>query len=221
LRKLGLNNCAIYDEVLSQEDFASLWKWVQEDNYTGAHSNEWLKVWRLSDSPPMGGTSFYLSKAPFSNPIDKLLPKVLQMAEDSRDMIGKRGEKWNEISIKSYIYPRGTKLSWHNDSGYEAACIFYTHPKWSSSWGGELFIAETDKNFEKECFEEKLKIGPLEKEYVDAILEDKGVGRYVHSKPNRAVLTPAPIWHTVNRVDADAGDNCRCSIVFFFKKIKS
>jgi hypothetical protein len=218
LKRLKLNNFSIYDEILSEKEFFDLWKWVQDEEYSGAHSSKWLKVWRLSDSPPMGGTSYKLSQAPLNNPIDNLIPRILQIAEDNQELIGKRGEKWDEITIRSYIYPRGTKLSWHNDQGYQAACIFYTHPKWSVSWGGELFIADVDEEYSKQCAKEGKKCGPLDFEYLDAILQDKGVGRYVHSKPNRAVLTPSPIWHTVNRVDADAGDNCRCSIVFFFKK---
>ena len=215
MNKLNLGNFAVYDNVLNDKEFENLWLWVQTEKYTGSHSKEWLKVWRLSDNPPMGGPTYLASKAPFNNAIDILLPKILQIAQNSEAIIGKRGENWKEITIRSYIYPRGTKLSWHNDQGYKAACVFYTHPRWSVSWGGELFIADVDEEFEN-ALPSKL-CGPLDHDYRDRLIGERGIGRYVYCKPNRAVLTPAPIWHTVSRVDQDAGDYCRCSIVCFFR----
>ena len=52
----------------------------------------------------------------------------------------------------------------------------------------------------------------------DKFLSAHGFGTYVTCKPNRLVLTRPGVWHSINRVDDDAGDHCRASVVGFFKE---
>lgn len=43
----------------------------------------------------------------------------------------------------------------------------------------------------------------------------QGMGVYIAPKPNRCVMTGPGVWHGVNRIDPDAGDNVRVSVVAF------
>ncbi len=60
----------------------------------------------------------------------------------------------------------------------------------------------------------------ITKRYYDPILNHFGMGIYISPLPNRAVFTRGQIWHSINRVDPNAGDHARCSIVAFFMKEK-
>lgn len=197
----------VYDEVLSKEDFLRISGAAQAEHYTIPHINNWLKVWRVSDGLPLGGKNYSYKDRPFNNYVDmighifseviKLHPKIL--------------ESYNDLSIRPYLYGRDTKLSWHNDAGYSAAGIFYTHKYWASTWGGELLIAKTPK------IEGGVPNPCLDHEFEDKFLEYYGYGQYITCKPNRLVLTKGGVWHSINRVDKDAGDHVRSSIVAFYK----
>lgn len=201
---------AIYDNVLEQETFKLTWKWVQNLKYQVINaSGEFRKIWKLSDGTPMGSDGWSHLTAPFNNPLDAVYAKVLELAQIHPKMVG----DWKEIIFRSYIYGKGTRISWHDDHGYTAAAILYTHPYWSAHWGGELQIAETPQIE----LNEKNVGGPLETWWTDNIMGHLGCGYYIQPKPNRIALTSAHVWHAINRVDENAGNNCRCSIVAFFK----
>lgn len=197
----------VYDEVFTPEEQKMLWQYVQDADYTTPHAGKWTKVWRLNDALVMGGTPSYYSHRPFGNALD-LITFYAEKFADRHDFL----TEWSEISIRPYLYPRNTKLSWHNDAGYAGALIFYVHPYWSSSWGGELMIAQTPPG--------GFTAPHLDRADQDRFLEMFGMGQYISAKPNRAVITGANVWHAINRVDADAGDNIRASIVCFFMKDK-
>ena len=114
---------AVYDDVLEQEDFRNMWFYVQGEKYCQPHVAEWTKVWRLNDGAPMGSQDYRFTQRPFNNPLDILSDVIEKVAPDHSELLG----NWNEIHMRSYLYPRNTKLSWHNDYGYTGACIFYTH----------------------------------------------------------------------------------------------
>ncbi|MHA2043213.1 MAG: 2OG-Fe(II) oxygenase [Candidatus Thorarchaeota archaeon] len=204
------NKFSIYDDVMTDEEFKKTWEYVQEEEYVYTHVSNWIKVWRLNDGRPVGSRSYKLSDAPYNNGLDLVIAKVLEGAESNKHLLG----DWDEIHFRSYLYPRGTKISWHNDFAYTGACIFYTHPRWSSTWGGELMISEIPTEIP-----DAPDVAPhLDHRWEDAVLEAYGMGNYITAKPNRMVFTAGSVWHGVNRVDDDAGDNSRCSIVCFFKK---
>jgi hypothetical protein len=210
--KLTIDNpkFVIYDEVLESEDFKNVWKWCENEQYFTINSSNWLKVWRLSDGTPMGGPEYYHSKSPFESvPLNLVHQHAIAIANRHPQIVG----DWNEIIFRSYVYPRGSRIDWHNDQGYTAALILYTHDYWSANWGGELMIAEIPKNHEY-----KNVGGQIDTSWKNDFINIWGAGNYVMPKPNRMVLTPAGVWHSINRVDADAGDHCRCSIVCFFKQ---
>jgi Rps23 Pro-64 3,4-dihydroxylase Tpa1-like proline 4-hydroxylase len=129
----------LYDNVLDSETFKVIWKWVQSLKYTSVNSSgEFMKIWKLTDGNPMASQSWFHSNSPFNSPLDLIHAKCLELTTNHPKVFG----DWKEIVFRSYIYGRGTKINWHNDPGYTAAAIFYTHPVWSAGWGGELQIAE-------------------------------------------------------------------------------
>jgi hypothetical protein len=196
----------IYDDVMDEDQFSMIWKAVQSDDYAIPHISGWSKVWRATDGTTMGSRPYENSEHPFNNYMDLMYFYMSNAAKSNKNIL----DSWNALTLRSYIYPRGTKLSWHNDVGYKAAAIFYVHPEWSGTWGGELMIANTppDANF----------FPPhLDHREEDRFLETYGMGTYITCKPNRLVLTKGGVWHSINRVDPDAGDHCRCSVVGFFK----
>lgn len=195
----------IYDQLMEQDQFVQIWQAVQLDDYAVPHINGWSKVWRVTDGSPIGSKSYETKDTPFNNYMDAMNFYISKIAKMHPDIV----PEWESLILRSYIYPRNTKLSWHNDMGYKAAAIFYVHPEWASTWGGELMIAKTSD----------YKISPphLDHREEDKFLEQFGLGTYITCKPNRLVLTKGGVWHSINRVDADAGDHCRVCVVGFFK----
>lgn len=196
----------VYDEVVANETYEEMWNFIQNIEYAGPHSSGWTKVWRLNDGSPFGSQQVYHTDAPFNSPFDHFHQVCLEMDRRHPELTG----EWEEISMRAYLYPRGTKLSWHNDTGYEGAVIMYVHPYWGSTWGGELMIAQTPEG------------GPtlphIDHRHEDQFLAAMGAGYYVTAKPNRVVLQRANVWHQINRIDDDAGDHVRAALVGFYKK---
>lgn len=206
IKLLETEDCAVYDDVLEQPQFDALWAAVQCEEYLTPHVSGWSKVWRLNDGTGVGGRDYDSSGCPFGNWVDLMNMMFVNVAKAHPQL----APSSDSITIRPYLYPRGTKLSWHNDLGYSAAAIFYVHPEWASTWGGELMLAKTPPS-------ENLPPPHLDHRHEDRFLATYGVGTYITCKPNRLVLTRAGVWHSINRVDADAGDHCRASVVGFFK----
>lgn len=207
---------AIFDDVLPPDLFDKVWLHAQYENYAQSlSSGSWIKVWRIGDNSPLGSTEYLWSKQPFNNYMDVVGYYFNEIAKNSKEIL--RDNTWDELSMRSYIYPRGSKLSWHNDADqYAGAFTFYVHPKWGSTWGGELLVAEVP---EFNRMKVKPNVGPhLEHEWEDDYLLQYGVGQFVSPKPNRCVIMAPGVYHSVNRVDADAGDHARISIVGFLIK---
>ena len=207
---------AIYDSVLPQQDFEDLWQQIQIEDYKTPTRNEnWIKVWRLNDGFSVSSREFLKSRSPFKNAFDKVLDVVLKVSSRHSSLVGLENKDWVDITLRSYLYPRGTKLSWHDDTGgYAGAFSYYVHPKWGSTWGGELLVADT-ASFEH--IRASATHGPyIERAWEDEYLLGEGRGRFISPKPNRLVLTAGGVYHAINRVDPDAGDHLRCSISGFF-----
>ena len=120
------------------------------------------------------------------------------------ELVGKEGDDWDEISYTPYIYGAGTKISWHDDTGYRAAAIFYCHPEWNPFWGGELMLANTPR-----IEDVQLPAGNsdlINRGFTSALLNHFGNGTYILPIPNRLAFTRTGVWHCINRVDSAAGD---------------
>ncbi len=197
----------IYDNVLDEKQFEDVWSAIQKEEFLTPHVNGWSKVWRLTDGSCIGGRNYELSNAPFNNYMDLMQFFIMNTAKMHENLIN----NWSNLTLRSYLYPRNTKLNWHNDLGYQGAAIFYAHPEWASTWGGELMLARTPEGV-------NVPSPHLDHKFEDKFLEVFGCGTYITCKPNRLVLTRPGVWHSINRVDPDAGDHCRTTVVGFFKE---
>jgi hypothetical protein len=216
------SNVAVVDEVFSEEIFKSFWQYFNSLDFAYRSMSGWSKVWRINDGQILAGAPYYHNQAPFNNMMDIIDQSVYGLAKQHLEsIVGKEGEDWHDILYTPYIYPSGTKISWHDDQGYSGACIFYPHQIWNPHWGGELMVAKTPTEEERR----NMQVKPVESEmmtrnYVGQLLDIYGMGMYVSPLPNRMVFTSGSTWHAINRVDQAAGDNVRCSIVAFFLKEK-
>lgn len=203
----------IYDEVLTPEEFLYVYAYIQEENYSNPTDNgNWIKVWRLGDCRPVAGPERLASQAPFNMPLDLVHARIAQAATSHPEII----KPYKDIGLRPYLYPRGTKLSWHDDSHtYCGAATYYCHRKWGSTWGGELMVAEAPPR--NQVFKGTNLTKPhLDHEWEDEYVNLYGMGHFINPKPNRLILMAPGTYHSINRVDPDAGDHLRCSIVGFF-----
>ena len=206
IKTLETDECVVYDDVLDKETFQKVYLSVQDENYSIPHIEKWLKVWRMTDGLSMGSTSYSSKNAPFNNYMDLMKHYFSEISKGHPSVVGQH----DHLSLRSYLYGRDVKLNWHNDQGYVAAGIFYCHPYWASTWGGELMLAKTPN------IEGGIPNPCLDHTFEDKFLEHYGHGQYITCKPNRLVLTKGGVWHSINRVDKDAGDHVRTSVVCFF-----
>jgi hypothetical protein len=220
------SSLAVLDDVLDKERFDLFWNYFNGLDFAYRNATTWQKVWRLNDGQVVASASSYRSKGPFNSPLDWIDQTVVGLAQQHfEDIVGKEGVDWKDVIYTPYIYPTGTKISWHDDFGYTGACIFYPHQEWSPFWGGELFIAKTPPPEERQQIvlanNSKGSVSNnITREYVAPLLNTHGMGVYVAPLPNRMTFTSGSVWHAVNRVDQAAGDKVRCSIVAFFLKEK-
>lgn len=207
---------AVVDEVFDVTVFQEFWKYFNSLPFAYRSMSGWQKVWKLSDGQILASSPSYHSQAPFNSPMDIVHQTILALAKQYfEEIVGKEGEDWKEMFLTPYIYPSGTKISWHDDYGYTGACIFYPHQEWSPNWGGELMIARTSNEVQSNIIPDM-----MTRKYIDPVLNQFGMGTYICPLPNRMVFTSGKVWHAINRVDQTAGDNVRCSIVAFFTKEK-
>lgn len=211
------DNHAVLDGVLEDGVFDKFSSFFNNLDFAYRSLTGWQKVWRVSDGLILAGPAYYAFKAPHNCMMDLLGSIVGTLAEQHLEsIVGKKGEDWDDYFMTPYIYPVGTKISWHNDYGYSAAAIFYTHRVWNPNWGGELLLAKTSPEKEKES----VCIDTVDRGSLVPLLNEYGVGNYISPLPNRLVFTKGKTWHSINRVDPSAGDALRNSVVTFFYKRK-
>jgi hypothetical protein len=151
----------VYDDVLSEKEFRAVWQYVQLESYVPVHHARWVKVWRISDGIPLAAPTDVLYRNPTDlagmpdtddkrprvypthTAVDRLLETLVGHPDQFGRLVGKLDVDFENISARSYLYPEGTGLSWHEDAiGYSGGYVFYAHPEWNAQWGGELLIAD-------------------------------------------------------------------------------
>ena len=229
---------SVFDNVLSEQEFQHVWSYVQTEDYQVVHRYKWQKVYRLSDGLPLEGSPVFSEPLPGVEPdkirvfptntgIDVLFKRLLDNAHLFVEWIGKKGEQWHILSGKSFLYPNGSGLSWHNDRfGRTGSFSYYAHPHWNVQWGGELLVADdTVKDIrlpQPERYgsdQQKLVGSQLDNTYENERLMELGVGQYVLPKPNRLVVIGGGNLHRINGSES-AGTHVRCSISGFFMTSK-
>jgi len=205
----------VYDNTFSPAEFQLVWDHVRSEPYGSPSQSRWEKVWHLNDGSPVMSRSRQYSQRPFHNVFDVVMTRFISVLHENEALVGREGVDWEDFSLTTHIYQRGTKISGHRDAGrYAGSCLVYIHPEWSSFWGGELFIPEeghdstTLESVPMNQFEDGNDRRPPGSEF----------GLYIVPRPNRLVLTAPDTYHYTSRVDPDAGENLRCSINGFLLK---
>jgi hypothetical protein len=245
----------VYDDVLSEKDFRAVWNYVQLESYVPVHHDEWVKVWRISDGVPLGAAASVLYESPKRAPgaaagegakgtrvypthtgLDRVLEALMGHVDQFHELVGKRGVDFDNISARSFLYPQGTALSWHEDAvGYSGGYVFYAHPEWNIQWGGELLIADESAKSQYSDDDRvpvltrtedglrltKILIPPfLDNARQNTVVGERGLGCYITPKPNRLVVIAGGNAHMINKVHPAAGDHVRCTIAGFFIRSK-
>lgn len=202
----------VYDDVLAADDLARLRQYVANEQYTTPLiKSGWVKSWRPTDGQPFCTELYTTAGDPLGTALDLLTGPARETASLHSGVI----TPYTEIAFRCYLYPRRTRISWHDDR-YSGALTFYVHPHWGATWGGELMIADAPP------LHEFLRDRPtlpqwITPEWEDDYLSHNGIGLWITPKPNRLVLTAASAYHYVNRVDDDAGDHVRGAVVGFYR----
>lgn len=188
---------------------------VSKEKFYNPHKDGWQSVWKTTDGECLRTAAYYSDQFPMKTPLDALFDVMLETCIAHPDLCGVNPNDWDRLTVSSYIYPCGTRLSWHGDGGaYSGALTYYCHPRWSPHWGGELLVANTPHESYIPTLDYDVAPG-VDHSRLDAWLNAYGIGHMIIPKPNRLVLMKAGTCHMVNRVDSAAGDNLRMSVVGF------
>jgi hypothetical protein len=203
----------IIDNVIPPRFLNELRRHIQNERYTVPLAGGWQKVWRLGDLTPVVSDAIRVDGSVKSDVLCRAGNIFRGIALQYPEIIGNFDSDWHDLVLRIFLYPRGTRLSWHTDAkAYSGAVIYYAHPTWSPSWGGELFIADISGLTKAR----RISSGMLPYEHINRYLLDKGTGTFVTPKPNRLVLLQGGTYHMLARVDPDAGEHVRSTISGFF-----
>jgi len=182
-------NYVVIDDVFPEQTFDYLRRaYFSEDLKLVGHFD--TKAFSVSDGIPYRAAPHYYMSAQFKTP-NASTGKFAEFASVVDELHRKYfpQELYKNISVTAYCYQQGTGLGWHNDAGtgYHGSYAYYLHSEWKPTWGGHLLIGE-----------------------------DEVGGRFIPPRPNRLVFIRRGIPHMIQRIDRNAGENCRLSLSGFF-----
>ncbi|WP_405584720.1 2OG-Fe(II) oxygenase [Streptomyces sp. NBC_01190] len=212
---------AVFDDFLGHDAAAALWDQLRTEDYHFVHGRRdgsWNKVYGLLDGSPLSGPGTLNDPAdlfagrfpdhavyPSGTATDSVVKQLTEAAPEIEPWTGRFGADWHAFSCRSFLYPQGAGLAWHDDSGDRAASfVFYAHPEWQASWGAELLISAAAPG-----------LRPAEQ---NAHLTTR-IGHYVAPRPNRLVVMRSGVPHMIKKVEPHAGDHVRGSVAGFFLRM--
>lgn len=209
------NRFVVIDDLFPEEMLHALWKTFGHEGQIPAFQ-KWSKVWDFGPGLAWTQVSNFYNVARAEDEAagrrswySVVGGMFLKIAEHFPELIR---PGWDDLRLHYHMYGQGTRLGWHVDHHSSCSFTWYPHPEWRSSWGGEMLVAEAP------ALEPGIKLVlSLDRRQEDALLTD-GLGTYIAPKPNRLVLLAPGMWHSVARVDQNAGDALRCSVVGFLVK---
>ncbi|NEC90108.1 2OG-Fe(II) oxygenase [Streptomyces sp. SID12501] len=209
---------AVFDDFLAPGAAASLWEQLRTEDYHFVHGRRdgsWNKVYGLLDGSPLSGpgtlndpeghfTGRFADHAlhPSGGATDAVVKQLAEEATRIEPWTGRFGTDWHAFTCRAFLYPQGSGLAWHDDSGDRAASfVLYAHPEWQAPWGAELLISGGTPGARPED--------------QNAHLTSR-VGHYVAPRPNRLVVLRSGVPHMIKKVEPHAGDRVRGSVAGFF-----
>jgi hypothetical protein len=215
----------VLDDVLPQAAFAALTSHVASRQYRSVHAHHWDKAWRLGDGSPMRGESVYFDPAgvfhwdgatyPTGTPVDAVFDSVRESASSHPLIAGREGVDWVAMFLASWLYPVGSALSLHRDTGdYSGSFTFFAHTEWRLHWGGALLVLQ---DWQSEVNRDLAPGDSLLISDEDGLeARHPGIATCVVPRPNRLVLLGPRCPHMIGRVDQNAGAHVRASVAGFF-----
>ncbi|QUL38784.1 2OG-Fe(II) oxygenase [Erythrobacter sp. JK5] len=220
------NAIVVSDGLLSEAEHEALWQFFLAQSFSRVHEQGLSRVYRLTDGESWTSESHFLqvhddpsAAVPSvgtgaANPIMRLFQAMFATKGFAAFAAG--FEPWTHIAFNCSLYPPGCGLGWHADQGHSGAFIYYVHPEWHDSWGGELLIEDPrspDSGTEG--------VAPSRhREFYGSISQaldgGPGDGRFLAPVPNRLVAFRSGIRHMVKKVDSAAGEAFRAAISGFF-----
>ncbi|MFD0367353.1 hypothetical protein [Streptomyces sp. NPDC127114] len=226
----------VVDDFLGEAEFASLASSLQFLPYRPMHSKGWVKAYGMSTASilqsELATRGRVDSTPPGMSQVGKLVERIAGPDEALRDSYpqGITGQS-STVTGRTVLSGVGASLNWHNDAeSLLGAYVFYGHPRWGSSWGGELLVlAEDEAEDEADGQNGARSSGGRPQEVSgdlgpDFMLDtnaeqhrnDIGHGIFVSARPNRLVLLTSHVHHRVAPVTPSAGDQPRTAVVGFF-----
>jgi hypothetical protein len=225
----------VIDDFLPESIFQQVYDFVCMRDYKHINTQDKVsRVWRVRDGFPLRSVSSFFksyedksAKEAWEFPVNNIMDEFAESMDSVRERlipyIGEARQSWNRFSVTSWMYPRGTGLSLHEDSGpYSGAYTFFLNPRWNIHWGGQLMIlpeqaAEAINGLSKNSATNYRLIKWADNEAEIAALSDIPVSMSVLPRPNRLVVMSKKAHHLVTTVNDNAGDNLRMSIAGFFE----
>ena len=238
------DECAIFDDFLSEEEYQRLYDWAIETDYQYINTQGKIKrVWDISNGFPLRSTStlFHYPDPlalpankpemlyPSNTPLDRFSEKLYAASAEMRKMVGEAGrEGWEHFSVTSWLYPPGTGLSLHDDGSgvYTGAYVYFLNPEWKPHWGGLLLVMDGKSNLAIQSRKAQGQGMAMHKRKFlhasehEALVMQSGLAQCVMPKQNRLVFIHPDTFHLVTRVLPEAGDNVRMTLAGFFKRWK-
>ena len=206
---------AIADDFLTHREHLGLWEALQGALASPAGTQDWNRTFQLMDGEDLATSRARQAVLRDGTPGTSPGPPALRLFGEklSALMTGDRAPlpvaPWTGFSASAWIYRAGSGLEWHGDTGRLAAYIYYIHPAWRSSWGGELLVAAQEDG------SSGAPSAPGDSRHaVEAVCTTGGA--FIYPRPNRLVLLRGGVLHCVKKVESAAGAAFRASVSGFF-----
>ena len=213
----------VYDDILAPELLAGMQRHLQDEPFEEVHaSGGYRRTWSVVDGRPLRGPLILrpdprpkaaeLPQSPVNPGVDRLLDVVEALAARHESLVGRVGDDWEGIAARSWLYPPGSGLGWHDDHlSYTGAFVFFAHPRWLLDWGGELMLL--DEAAPKGTLAEGVHPSAL---LAPRLLPLGPGGSFVTASTNRLVFLRSGVTHRVAPVSGLAGHELRTTISGFF-----
>lgn len=215
---------AVVDDFLGHQEHLDLWDAFQETIESPAKAGEWNRVYRRMDGDePVSSQPLLRQPSPGKPSLQDVTvgsagPHTLRLFSEklfallTGDQPSMVLDPWTGFSLSAWVYRPGAGLEWHSDTGWLAGYIYYMHPVWRSSWGGELLVAASDTPSPSGG---GAALSPPDESRgaVEAVCRSGGA--FIYPRPNRLVLLRGGTWHCVKKVESAAGKAFRASVSGF------
>jgi hypothetical protein len=231
----------VIDDFLELAEFTTLISALEFLPYTDIHSGGWTKAFGAPTGPILRS--------------ELVIRGLREQTPDGMEAVGKFVEKVlapDQASLSKYpfeleadrmaltghavLFGVNAGLNWHYDSGSLAgAYTYYAHPRWNTSWGGDLLLLREAGAGPSEHQDRGGRASSQTPVPTDVPMGERGpvlhlqdpaerrrmesgMGMFISARPNRLVLLSGDVEHTVTPVQWTAGGAMRATVTGFFHR---